>query len=521
MSVMTSIRATLATFSLGLSLLLIGLPLPGQQEQHQASSHRPLGSLDDYWTRHKTATIGLAIVEMTSGKTVLAQRENERLIPASVTKAFTTGYAWSILGPDHRFATELHTTQNGQLILVGSYDPSLGSPRVPDAVTSSSVIDQLTQAIADYANQTSLPSPLILGMATDPLAESIPGSWDWEDLGDYYGAGVHRLNWHDNLYLAEFLPGSALRLPTQLASLRPDPLWPLENQVLTGEPGTGDRTTFRFVLGQRKLTARGTIPSDSKSFTVQGTLPDPGATLIHAVYQSLSPELRNRVQLSPSPLPWPPSPPTKKPLLTIFSPPLHQLVHTIHLTSFNMHAEALLVATALHQKGFPDSFHPKAGTLDAFEEAVRLRREWLASQNLDPSSLRLRDGAGLSNSNRISPLETARYFQRQAQTAGGREWLQTLAVHGEEGDLTHRREPTGKVRGRIRAKTGLLTGTRTLAGWIPAASPEAGPSTDSPHGWAFAIFVQGSAIPWPQIDEDIDRFLGSLLPFLDKSPLAP
>ncbi|QCO56620.1 D-alanyl-D-alanine carboxypeptidase/D-alanyl-D-alanine-endopeptidase (plasmid) [Pseudorhodobacter turbinis] len=84
-------------------------------------------------------TVGFVVMDSASGKVLEAMNENSGQPPASVAKAMTTLYALDRLGPNYRYATRVMATgpvQNGQLqgdlILVGSGDPSLDTDRLGD-----------------------------------------------------------------------------------------------------------------------------------------------------------------------------------------------------------------------------------------------------------------------------------------------------------------------------------------------------------------------------------------------------
>ena len=47
----------------------------------------------------------------------------------------------------------------------------------------------------------------IVGMDDKFETQTTPGGWIWEDIGNYYGAGVSGLNWHENQYDMKLKPG--------------------------------------------------------------------------------------------------------------------------------------------------------------------------------------------------------------------------------------------------------------------------------------------------------------------------
>jgi len=84
-------------------------------------------------------TVGFVVMDSVSGRVLEAMNEGVALPPASVVKAVTTMYALDRLGPNYRYATRIMATgpvQNGllqgDLILVGSGDPSLDTDRLGD-----------------------------------------------------------------------------------------------------------------------------------------------------------------------------------------------------------------------------------------------------------------------------------------------------------------------------------------------------------------------------------------------------
>ena len=132
--------------------LLLGILVLGGSARASAGSDPPgagtssatrtsqarLPSLDELIALHRLAgaRISLLIVDARSGAVIAARAPDELLPPASTAKLLTAEAALEVLGPEHRFTTELLATGpvangvlRGDLVLRGGGDPNL---QVPD-----------------------------------------------------------------------------------------------------------------------------------------------------------------------------------------------------------------------------------------------------------------------------------------------------------------------------------------------------------------------------------------------------
>src|ERR1700689_4282635 len=74
---------------------------------------------------------GIHVVDLANGKTVYRRNEDKLFLPASNMKLFTTALALLRLGPEYRFVTQVVREGGGDLVLVGSGDPSLSGRVFP------------------------------------------------------------------------------------------------------------------------------------------------------------------------------------------------------------------------------------------------------------------------------------------------------------------------------------------------------------------------------------------------------
>ncbi|NYI45457.1 D-alanyl-D-alanine carboxypeptidase/D-alanyl-D-alanine-endopeptidase (penicillin-binding protein 4) [Nocardioides aromaticivorans] len=147
---------------------------------------------------------------------------------------------------------------------------------------------------------------------------------------------------------------------------------------------------------------------------------------------------------------------TSTPVAEVTSPTVAQIVQRLIEVSDNNAAEVLLRQIGLADQG--------TGSFEAGQAAVE---RVLAANGIDLGSSVLYDGSGLSRDNRLSPdvlVEVLRWAASDDHPQL-RPLLAALPVAGYTGSLANRMDHGPAAgRGRVRAKTGTLTGVSSLAG---------------------------------------------------------
>jgi D-alanyl-D-alanine carboxypeptidase/D-alanyl-D-alanine-endopeptidase (penicillin-binding protein 4) len=143
-------------------------------------------------------------------------------------------------------------------------------------------------------------------------------------------------------------------------------------------------------------------------------------------------------------------------LASVESPPLWQIVERVLAISDNEGADVLS-----HQVGLAEGFG------GSFEGGARGVRKVLNGLDVDLSGAVIHDGSGLSRRDRLRPETLLDVLTHAADTDRPelRAVITGLPVAGFSGSLAFRFDkgaPAG--RGRVRAKTGTLTGVHGLAG---------------------------------------------------------
>ncbi len=367
------------------------------------------------------------------GEVMWQKQAHTAFIPASALKTLTTATALEMLGPQFVFQTELRGAKpvngviEGDVWIIGGGDPML----------STDDLQQLAAQIAKLGVKT------IRGRVRGD--GSLFGSglynnfWNWGDIGNGYGSGVGGLNVDHNRWTVRFQPGTrvgeAARLLNRLEGVE------LVNEVITGPPGSGDGVNLYGGERAKTLFLRGSVPLQPKPFEVRGALPDPVGTAVRVLTEALR-EAGVVIEGKESS-----AGPATHVLLKHESPPLIEIVRSIHATSDNHESEC--VFRMLGVKGGRDA-----------EEV--LRAHWKA-RGLTFSALRMEDGCGLARADYVTPHDLARVQFLAGQGPAGREYRESLLFNDE-----------------VRWKGGAMSGVRTWTGWIRL--PEGGER-------AFALMV--------------------------------
>ena len=135
------------------------------------------------------------------------------------------------------------------------------------------------------------------------------------------------------------------------------------------------------------------------------------------------------------------------------SAPMFNLLSLANTESHNFTAEVLL------RQG--------AGTWD-LQQARSREMQWLAEQGLPMEGVSVADGSGLDRSNRLTSRFLAALLLRMNQHPYANQYLASMAVAGRRGTLRNLFIGT-PIEGRLFAKTGTLTGVRSISGVLETA----------------------------------------------------
>lgn len=326
-----------------------------------------------------------------SGNFIYEYQGNKGLSTASTQKIFTAAAALEVLGKNYTYKTTSGYSGNisggnlnGDLIISSTGDPTLGSWRY-DAYKPENFKQKLIEAIKK-AGITKISGDLVIDDSYFDH-QTIPGGWPWDDLGNYYGAGVWGINWRENQFDININGNEFKNFSYPLEGVN----W--LNDVKVG--GNSDQSLIFTAPHSNVALINGTLPS--KTVTVSGATPNPPLQLGVEVKQWLQQagiELSGRT-VTNSQLEIEGkktvSFPKNNTIFTYESPTLDKIIYWFLRKSINLYGETLIKTLGKEKKGNP-----------AFKSGVAFLKEFWKSKGINPNMINFADGSGLSPQNYVS-----------------------------------------------------------------------------------------------------------------------
>ena len=344
----------------------------------------------------KHAISSLYVIDAKTGKVIFDKNSQIGLAGASTQKIITASTAFELLGKDYRYKTEFYNLKVGKsdLHIVPSGDPTFGSWRW-SFTNVDSILDNLINALSKRGIQ-SIRNIFIDNSGWD--TENIPDGWIWQDIGNYYGAGAHKLNYRENQYNIILKSGKAIDDSVGIVSLTPQEATiksdRLQSKLVSANKESGDNAYVYLPDGDYyEYRIRGTIPVNENNFSISASTTDPewmfSATLLNrlqkekqfnigqGIFDVLNKKIYDSANLNP--------------IYTHYSPTLDSIIYWFLKRSINLYGEALVKTFAYEKQGF--------GSTDS---GVVIVKNFWKEKGLDEDELHMVDGSGLSPLNRIT-----------------------------------------------------------------------------------------------------------------------
>ena len=476
------------------------------------SQTEPLGS--SVW--------GVLAVRM-NGDTLVAYNHRQKMVPASNTKLITTGTALHLLGADYRFHTAVaysgaveDSTLVGDVYIIGGGDPTLGAPS-DCAIPTDKVFAQWHKVLTDAGIREVTGRIVGDPRRMEPYGENT--SWNVDDLGWYYGAGVSALNFYENRQDFYTTPGVVVGDPVQTEVIYPRTPWMRYSHTgITAPAGTGDNLTYtnsEFVpageirgtlaldKGRRKQECTNRFPALTCAYYFSSYLADHGMATGGFAYVAPSGEIVS----DPAELWAVPAVDIESAFamrqtavcqdsLTVIgnvaSPSLAEIAKDCLYESDNFYAEAFLKAIGMEM------------CEDAcYDSSLVAEREIIEKQLCVTFDTRAQivDGSGLSRKNYISPEFFVRFLRAMMKSPAYDTFLHDLPQPGKgtlDGRLT---KASAGLQSRVYMKSGSMNGVRCYSGYILPAS---GKPEDT---IVFSAMANTFTVPTSRISRIMDRLI--------------
>ena len=435
---MKHIRTIFLTLLLAVSLPATSLDLDSLTESIDQIIYESLPEGTD---------IALMVYDLTNDTTLYAYREKVMCRPASVQKVITSVTALSSLGADYKFNTKLRTqgtvgkdsVLNGNLYLVGGLDPAFNEHELR------SMVNDLKKAGVKRINGTLYADVSIMDSTYWATG------WCWDDAPASFQPYISPLMVHQGFVGIEVLPTTKGEAPKVN-------IYPANNHIqVVNKAITQDNTLGPLSITRDWMNNDNTIVVDGNCRRRQSTdLSVVGsADFTFALFR----QYLDEAGISYGKYAWGNCPVMARDI-SVVSHDLPSVIKEALKESNNLFAEAMFLQTGRLQytKGI------------RFQDAAKYLQNFVSRKfGMFSATFNIVDGSGLSMYDLCSPqfmVDMLSLIYRDKDLY--QIMYKSLPISGVDGTLKTRM--SGKTTlNKVHAKTGSLTGTCSLAGYIHTA----------------------------------------------------
>lgn len=416
------------------------------------------------------AHIGIRAIDTTTNAVLYSRLGDDEFQPASTLKLLVGSAALEKLGPAFRFRSTMgigvDDTKTATLVLHGGGDPTLTTGDLVAGIGAIPVSDR--QPIAAIAID-----------ATAFDEKPYPDGWTWDDFAQDYAPRLSATTIDENTVTLRVTPGLTIGAAANVTVADPRTATRIVRRcnasygryvrvvatATTGAVGSDDTIDVARNRGNCPQVV-GSIPFGAPAETVAAAVASPTIAATETLAAALglaSPEQGRDVRPldeieSPDDLVTAARAPTRgeeRVVWTHDSPPLATLLGPrFWIPSDNLFGELLLEELGLTAGGKPGST----------AKGVAYEKLWLRSIGVDPATVTLADGSGLSQYDRITPRDLVTILQHDWNGPNRQLVLDSLPVGGARGTIEG--IAGTPAAGRVFAKTGSMMHVRGLAGFL-------------------------------------------------------
>lgn len=486
------IKTTLILFLFILSAAVTAqnFQYPRYEKQNQSYLNEFWQQIDDIFNdpNFGNASWGVVIKSLETGEYFYKRNENKLAIPASNLKLFTTAAGLVLLGPEYRFKSEIYmngridgTTLEGDLIIRGYGDPTI-SPRFHNG--------DVYKVFNDWADT-------LLSLGIEEINGNIIGDdnafednglgagWAWDEETNWFSASTGAICYNDNCIDISVKPAAQSGAPALVNFIPETKYVTIINKIETVENGIGTELHVYRDRGTNLITVFGKIETGSEEKKLFSTINNPtqySMVVLKKILQKKGIFVRGyasdideeRLVLNYN---------TMGKLLTYYSIPLYEIVKVINKDSHNFYAEQLLKVIGFERMKF-----------GSVENGVSQLKYFLREIGINPETMIIADGSGLSRLNLVTPKQLVDLLSAVYKMEIFPYFYQSFPLAGVDGSLAVRMRKT-KAENNVRGKTGYLNGVRSLSGYL---------FTSDKEPVAYSIIVNNFIVPASIADNLLD-----------------
>jgi serine-type D-Ala-D-Ala carboxypeptidase/endopeptidase (penicillin-binding protein 4) len=484
LGVLTAISLLIAVWLLAIKASNYAQPAKSEAASSAPASDASASSSDSILTKEIDRIIGesdsaharwgVFVASMKDDRVLNSRDGNKLFTPASNMKIFTTAVTLDALGADYRWRTSVYSARqmdangvlDGDLTLYGRGAPDFNS-KAKGGLPA--LVDQL------YERGLRRVRGSVIGDESHFRAETYAVGWQWNDLQWYYGAEPSALTIDENSVEVTIAPAKKGGSAASVVVNPDDKYVRLTNNTTTGERDAITSIGIQRGLSNNELQVWGEFPASGRSFSAFLSVHDPAlhaATIFKRLLTArgiqVEGDARSRDFRVAESDPFDPRAAVE--LANIESAPLSQIVRETNKASNNLFAE-LLLRTLGKERGAtaPDPNPRRNATRGDDVAGTAVVKKWLSDQGVAVRDLAIHDGSGLSRLDLITPESAVRLLMAMAKSPSAVSFRNSLPIAGRDGTLRGRLMP---IAGKVSAKTGYLTYTHALSGYVTTASGE-------------------------------------------------
>ena len=406
---------------------------------------------DDFF---QTATIGVAVYDLTEGKMLYTHNERRLCRPASTMKLLTSAAALS-LTPGYSFKTGVYHTGTidesgrltGDIYLVGGFDPELRS----------SDLETLAAAVKK-AGINSIDGSLFLDVS---MGDSLywGRAWSWDDDMEAFQPYLSPIPLNKGVARMRVTPTTAGRAPT--ITIEPESSFiQVINRANTVQRSVEPaQRTLRFsrelIDDANQIEVSGIIAASAAPYNARISLKNPHGYALTVFSEKMAeqfPESNIRIAGTMRL-------PNDAKNIDYVTRRITDVIRLVNKDSDNLGAEMILYALGYRQSSLPATTEKGIAAVNRMMEQI----------GFAANTYRMVDGSGLSNQNYLSPEQLVAVLIHMHQSRNFNVFRQSLPVAGVDGTLANRMRNTPAFR-KVTAKTGSLTSVSTLSGYVTASN---------------------------------------------------